>query len=686
MDFIEQREKTVLATLRLFKALPINPHINPKCDLEITKKTIPYGFVCSPEIVAQYPIDNEFMGMLEQIYGLSAEKLNQSFHKSWVKVKDTPMEQLVVEQLAHYLTTYGKEHPVEYLEEKSEQWGVPDLAEKVSELPDIELGKVLSRDPDYVYIPKEALDIPGLELDQVKLVIIKGYTKEQFKNKLLKLLGSGIALGEDTIKDVVEVAIYADISEKDLVTIKNKEVRVIMFDKLGMFPENPTEFLRFVVYKTTGKTLLIKSGEFITAIKENVNDEISRLFFNYGLRSGFDKLATIFYRFKPLFLAFRQTTGLKKDINKIRKLAIKYHKPMPEDYLNTVTAKNYTTIDIDKLIDELNRVNTFRKIRLAYALKFRTKDVSSILYRIRNGKGYATSFNYADKPYAESVLNIVLESIIQDISKNVAGKKIYIPDYITYTLPATEKQFTGFFPSGTFISMPKDMIFGVHWENIVGHRIDLDLSVISLDGKIGWDRSYRDEEKSILFSGDITDARKPKGATELFYVKKQAEKSLILLVNYFNFDAEIEVPFKIMVAKEHIDAFTKNYMVNPNNVLSVANSKINEKQKILGLAVTTLDECRFYFAESYLGNRITASESDFVKHSRQYLFDFYENTISLNEILQKAGAKIVNTRIYNEECIFDDGHKDIKESFCDIDLSPENIEKDTILNLLINNK
>lgn len=43
----------------------------------------------------------------------------------------------------------------------------------------------------------------------------------------------------------------------------------------------------------------------------------------------------------------------------------------------------------------------------------------------------------------------------------------------------------------------------------------------------------------------------------------------------------------------------------------------------------------------------------------------YENTISLNSILEAAGAKLVTDK-----------------TKCDIDLSPENIEKDTILDLL----
>ena len=359
-------------------------------------------------------------------------------------------------------------------------------------------------------------------------------------------------------------------------------------------------------------------------------------------------------------------------INKIRKLAKVHHKPMPEDYLNEVTAKIKNGQEISKvmLISELSKVNTFRKIRLAYALKFRTKDVDSILYRIRNGKGYAKPFNFKHKEEAKRVLDIVKVSIIADISKNVKGKKIFIPEHIRYTLPATEKQFTGYFPSGSCIAIPKDMVFGVHWNNVEHNRIDLDLSLINPEtGKIGWDSDYRTEDTNILFSGDITDAAGINGASELFYIKRQTMESYIMIVNYYNYNKEVEVPFDIIVAKEQVNNLKKNYMVSPNNVMSIAKANINQRQKVLGLIVTTTGGCKFYFTETYLGKSITSSGNEFVENARKYLFDFYQNTISLNDMLKKAGAEMVENK------------KD-----CDIDLSPENLEKDSILNLLSINK
>lgn len=652
------------STIRLFKALPIKVK-KRKSNKDLLKKTIKKGFIFSPEVVYNYSDYDKLIKLVEKTIGITAEKLNNSFHKSWVKVKEANIEQLVVEQIAHYLTTYGKESPGEYVEEKGEQWGVDNLGEKIIGLGDFKSDKVGG---SYIYIPKEKLEIPLLDVEGIRLVVIKGYTKKELKEKLMNLLGSGIALSKDSISDVLSVATFLEISEKDIKDIKNREVKIALYDYLNIFPGDPIEFLRFAIYKTTSKTLLIKSSDLITEIRETENLGVVGLFNKYKKKHGLHKLAEIFYRFKPIFLAFKENDGLKPVINKIRKLAVKYHKPLPEDYLNTITSKikKGDKIKKDELKKELDRVNIFRKIRLAYALKFRTKNVDSILYKIRNGKGYATDFNFKNDSGAKRILDIVLDSIVENVGKNVKGKKIYIPEYITYTLPSTEKQFTGNFPSGTYISISRDMVFGVSWENVKSHIIDLDLSLILPSGqKVGWDSDYRTKGRDILFSGDITDAPKPRGATELFYIKRQSKKACILFVNYYNFEEEIEVPFKIIVAKEKAEDFKQNYMVNPNNLLAVASSKINQKQKTLGLLVTTTNECRFYFTETYIGRSITSSSSDFAEKSRKYLFNFYENTINLKDVLLKAGAKIVDNK-----------------DKADIDLSPEELEKDSILNLL----
>jgi hypothetical protein len=643
-----------ISTLYLFRALPIktkrkkkvsksllNKIIKKKVSKSLLNKTIKYGFVFSPEVVYNYS-EEELINIIKIIkseLGVTPEQLNSSFHKSWNKIKNTDIEQLVIEQLIHYFTTYGFE-------------------------------KLGIYDKNSVYIPREKLEIPEVDIDKFNFVVIKGYTKKELKEKLLNMLQSGIALNEDTIEYIIDVAKFVDITIQEVENIKNKEVRIILYKHLNVIPEAPIELLRYIIYEITGSSLLIKNNFTIETIKDNVYTDSNniRLFQKYCTYYDFNKLAEIFYRFKPLFLAFRSHNDLRPVINKIRRLAIKNHKPMKEDYLNSITShiKKGETIDRKKLESELDKTNIFRKIRLGYALKFRTKENESILYKIRNNKSFATTFSFKSYDKAKKVLGIVTDSIIKDISKNVKGKKIYIPDYIEYALPSTEKQFTGYFPSGTCISLPSDMIFGIHWDNVDNNRIDLDLSTINIDNeKFGWDGSYRNSDRTILFSGDMTDAQKPSGATELFYVRKQLQNSFLLFVNYFNHDENIEVPFKIIVAKEKISSFGKNYMVNPNNIVSIANSKIKEKQKVLGFVKVTTKTSKFYFAEINLGQSISSSDNEYTKHTIKYFNNFFSNTISFNSILEKSGAIITRD----------------KENY-DLDLSPENLEKDTILNLI----
>jgi len=623
--------------IRLYKAVLVSSTNNINKHVlynKIASITIPSGFLFS-EVVINNTTEKELIKLIpiiEQELGLSAIQLNSTLHKSWKKVKTASLNQLVAEQIVHYISTYGFQSLDIY-------------------------------DDSTIYIPHEKLNIPELT-DKIKITLINGYTREQIKEKTLSLLNSGIALKEDTVKDVVHVTSYFDVSDTDIENIKNKEVKIALYDKLNKVPVNNVEFLRYVLYKSINKTLLIKNTQTIELLKASTFD-FESLFKQYNLVI----LSEIFNRFKPLFLAIKKHNDMNTYINELSRLSKTFHKPLPEDYLNTITAKikNNIPIDIDKLLNELKRNNTFRKIRLAYALKYRTKDNKSILYKIRNGKSYATDFEFNNNKLTEKILNLVTQSIVTDISKNVKGKKIYIPKNITYTLPATEKQFTGDIPSGSYVQLKKDMIFGVHWENLKDKVIDLDLSIINQNNKYGWDGSYRSEGRDILFSGDITSAPLPNGATELFYVQKQSNGQYIVMLNFYNmYNESKDVPFKIIVAKkDKNNNFKKNYMVDPNSVVAITKSIINKQQKTLGLVVTTEKSTKFYFSEQYLGSGCTSDGVKYVQDTKDYMFNFFTDTISLNDILVEAGAILVN-----------------KNESCDINLAPESLEKDKIISLI----
>jgi hypothetical protein len=613
------------ATLNLFNGLEVS-------NLESYRQPkIISGCLIHPAILETY--DLERINYLVDKVVLSGEKLNSSFHKSWKKVRNSSTEQLVIEQILHYITTYGFEFLGIY-------------------------------DKDLVYIPNEKLEIPNLD-DNIVLKVIKAYSKSEVKEKAMNLVKLGIALKESTIKDLLIVFETTGLSDSDVSFIKNKELLSSLCDRFGIVPKNPVEFLRFVIYKTTGKTLLIKSKEAIRDIKDNVDDTTYNFFDLYKEKYGLHELSSIFFRFKPLFLAFKEEDRMKPVINKLRRLAEFNHRPMKEDPLNTVTSniKNNKFVDLSSLKD----ANIFRKIRLAYALKYRTlDDLEAIVYKIRNGKSWASNFDFENKSTAKVALRMTLDSIAESLKPNVYAKKIYIPKTIEYALPATEKQFTGNFPSGTCIQLASDMVIGIHWENFKERRVDLDLSLMDITSKLGWDGFYR-SGGSILFSGDITDAPKPKGASEFFYVSKKEMGAYLVNVNYYNFiDFEENLPFDIVVAYNYKKKMDKDYLIDPNAIIASTKSEMIRRQKTIGLLVTNQDCCKFYFSEVYSGNSITSRNTKNAKNTRQYFMDSFRNTIGMREVLKRAGAVLVD---------------DTEDA--DIDLSPEVLEKDTILSLMV---
>jgi hypothetical protein len=326
------------SSLNLFKAVPITGGSSATKEQfsSVNEKFVQSGFVFSPEVLAEYTEEklDKLVKEVNALYGKDGRELNKSFHKSFSKVRDASMHELWLEQSLHYLTTYG-----------FEQLGFFSHGS--------------------VYVPVEDLDIPEIE-EGFKLTVIRGLTKDELKDELLDFLQSGIAFKDATIKDVLDVATFVGITQREAQEVKNKEVRIALYDYFGYVPSNNAEFLRYLVYRITGMTQIVKNTATIEAIKSNFTITHEGMLVKYVQSYGEDELAKLFYRYKPVFLALRKTTNAKKLVNSIRRSAVKNHQPMREDILNSLTKKikRGEVITRDAFAEALDNVNTFRKARL----------------------------------------------------------------------------------------------------------------------------------------------------------------------------------------------------------------------------------------------------------------------------------------------------------------------------------
>ena len=629
-----------LATIRLFNGLIVSKK-DESHECAANGEGINRGIVYSSLIGSVY--SDDMLTELSKKIGLSGSQLNAAFHKSWGKVQNTPDFILRMEQILHYITTYG-----------FEDMGVFDNST--------------------VYIPAEQLDIPEINLDKIEFRLIKGLTKEEILDKVMNLVGSGVALSEETQKDVMTILVqFKDDIHIDYNLVKNKELLIRMCMTFGDVPSKPEAFLRYVVYLATDNTLLIKNQETCDLIKAGCRSkyrDLSEAFSTYDKKYGLGELSSIFLRFKPLWLAFREHGEIRPMINTMRREAVNNHKPMQEDYINSVTARiKQGSLDLNLLKDALSKVNMFRKVRLANSLNYHIAGGTDIVYQVRNGKGFATK---RDKVKSKSMYKLafleVMKSLAGDLG-SVKGKTVYIPKGVHYALPSSEKKFVGNIPTGSYFEVEGNAVVGVHWFN-TDQRVDLDLSLNSRGEKIGWDRNFTSHRGEVLFSGDVTSAPKPDGAMELFWINgRKVEGNYALNLNFFNrCDKSKEVPFSIVLGTKEGNVGDR-FVYDINETKFKLDAIMDTQQKQIGYVSIKDGVTRLYLIDSNSGGGRTSRWEGHRDIEVAYYDAMLNLSIPLEALLEIAGANIINDL------------KDLKDGEEVLDLSPSRLQKDSLLKL-----
>lgn len=588
------------------------------------------GYILSPELCNKENLSIIRYNKLE---------VNKTFYADWCDVTSKTRFELFVDQILHYITTYGTDFE-----------GTP-------------------------YIPNENFngeyDTDKFNGFLKNLKVIKPISIEEIKERTSNMIYSGIALNRDTIDNLITLMDYFKFTNVIKIDdVKNKEVSIILMDILGIKPENPETLLRYIVYKTANETLLIKSKNLINKIKFNIGD-----LNNFNLSDkDLINLSKIFYRYKKIFLAFKYNLKNAHTINRIRRLAKKNHVPCKTKVLDAIL---YMNTPLEDIIKELDKITIFKKLSILQYLNkfFNIAKGKDNLYIIRNGK-YFIKENTKDKSQLDTKIkitkyyNLILSNVIEEL-KQKAGYIKY-PKYIELMTPSSEKQFVGNIPCGSKIPFNTDngIIIGAYWHNDWSSVYDYDLSLIDENGKkIGWNSHYYDETKNIIFSGDMTNA--VHGANECIYMKNIKDGIFNYSMNIYSNDtySRNEKKFKFFIANGTEDDVRtlKNYsMVEPKNVIFDAEIISQYNNEIIGF----IKDNEFIFQRIANGNSRVSSDNEYTKRMRNYYNDNINFYIPLKELLSMAGFIEVTDEMIEE-------NPDLEIKY---DLS--NLSKDSIIELL----
>lgn len=552
----------------------------PKLNFElVNSKSCQIGIIIPKELCTQ--------SVLSWINTIKLD-LNSTFYKSWNDIVSKNRFELFIDQILHYSTTYGTGFE-----------GIP-------------------------YMKNEGIETPEIE----SFSVLESISIEELTKLICNTVYSGIALSSETLNDLSKIVKELNL-EIDVDRVKNKEFLIKCCDELGKFPSNPVEMLRYLVYKMTDTTLLIKNKKLYNLISKSDKD-VSIIMNSYNL----SKFAEIFLRFKPLFLAIKHAHKNNTSVvNKIRRLSDIFHKKCVPGFFENLLSLDVLPQNIDLRLKDLS---IFKLVTLYRACEIRLKFKDSAkLYKIRNGKVHL-EFNTVKSVVAGELKFKVLSTIVEKLAKNKC--KIKLPSNINLVMPSSEKDFMGDVPNGSFINISEKnhLIVGVHWKNDYNVR-DIDLSCVDIDRNIkyGWNSSYRNSENSVIYSGDVTFAP----GTELLYLKLDKASNYLFYINKFNGGEEWQ--FDIIVSNEECKHRTikRNYMIDPNTILF--NHHMTCKDSKNEVVIGSISNGKYIFMDWDNGKN-SVSSNNINSEASSYIKDVLPNVhIELKELLELAGYEIV---------------------------------------------
>ena len=530
---------------------------------------------------------------------------NSTFYRAWEDVVSKDRFTLFLDQVAHYASTYGTNYDLE----------------------------------GNGYVPNEGSEAP----DFTEYTFIGPIKAEELYSRCLGLVTSGVALKSETVAALCSfiVEYYSTRSgvELDIDSIKNREALSILASKLGKRPSDPVALLRFIIYESTGETLLIKSPELFHKI---ITSE-KQFDFNQLSDSEIDSLASIFLRYKSLFLAFRshqtrffdtvkkemvmEATPSRQVINRIRRKAELLHKSVKPGFWETVLSEEHPLEVIESRLEGLSSFKIVSFLQTVRERILMMGEEGKRMFTIRNGKAYVKPLEperYKNLKEYYSQLDRLFEDRLVSLLASKACS-VRFPGQMTLACPTSEKNFIGNYPFGSCYPLSQNNFFGIYWRNEWGTH-DFDISFVYLGGmKVGWNSAYNTGHA--VYSGDMTNADPE--ASEILYCKGTCDDGIIFCNRY---NGEQGSRFRFFFGQEEIVELSRGYMVDPNNV--VVNEDMTSVLRQMMLAAVSGG--RIYLMSISVGNSRVSGGMDAADKSA-IIARKAKCFLDLRTILLKAG-------------------------------------------------
>lgn len=458
------------------------------------------------------------------------------------------------------------------------------------------------------YYEVYGLDTPGLfDLEVVEGKIIKGkfvrgITIDELVQKVQKILYTNAPFSEHEplVRIIQNFKIPYEFGK-----IANNELRILMYDPKKDKFANGDDAVRYLVYKMTGDTLVIKNHKQIDAIKFFTASSSERSLLRDVLRSNVDVLSQVFNRFKPLLLAAKHIDA--STINLIARRSKKNHKPVYEGFnkhfLN-LAVKALSKNEFDKFKPSVARLGVRDKFKILNLIEYKKHGYSQDLFVIRNGTVHVEGPRKQIMASDLQQIEHLLLSSLEDDFKVLEGKNILLDKDVDYGLPISRKQSLGNLPFGTIVSIEgKRISAGIFWREGWGAN-DLDLTTVDLEGnRTGWG-SYSGYSRNnpVTYSGDITWPG-PDGAME-FMTSKGVTYGLF--VNIYSGNSTSD--FELVVGEDPKNRWIENIKVRERSTLKGRGSVIGfvEGTKFKVYQTKLNDRAANFGERSAVLNRATA--------------------------------------------------------------------------------